>query len=593
MRRLPQPAIRALVFAAVAGIVLALAISIGGGLTASVGPFSIRSHNPLRPVLLAAILLGLASAAGVPALARALIWHWDTLQRHAATAAAAAAVATIAAGVHWGAFVAGGSDSYCYLNQAELLARGTMHDYEPLAQDSSWPGNFWSFAPAGHMPFGQPVPGLVPICPAGYPLLMAGARHIGGRSAMFAITPLMGGLAVYLVFLLGRHLAGPIAGVAGAVLTASSPAFLYQLFQPMNDITAATLWIAAIVTAMRASTRGAASGVVAGMVTGAAIVVRPNLVPLAAVTGLGMMLLARDRRVTARLASGAAFAAAASTGLLIVFAVQNAMYGSPFKSGYGDLDQIFAASHIAPNLQRYLRWTVESHTIVIAAALTAPVALNRYGSSRSAAWLLAFAAVTLACYLPYVVFDAWWYTRFLLPGLLPACALLAGVLVAVVDRLPAALRFPSLTIAVAALVGLCVQFGADHDVFRIRALEWRFRSVGEFAATLPPDAAFITLHHSGSLRFYAARSTLGWADIDKGRFDDALAFLGRHGRKPYLVFEGWEEPQFRERFAGERLGQLDWPAAAEVDGVRIYDPDDYVRAARGETIKTIKVETPK
>ena len=142
--------------------------------------------------------------------------------------------------------MAGGSDSYCYLNQAELIARGTMRDYEPLAEDLSWPGNFWSFVPAGHMPFGQPVPALVPICPSGYPLIMAAARITAGRSAMFAVTPLMGGLAVYLMFLLGRHLAGPAAGLLGAALSAASPTFLIQLFQPMNDVTAAALWAAAL-----------------------------------------------------------------------------------------------------------------------------------------------------------------------------------------------------------------------------------------------------------------------------------------------------------------------------------------------------------
>ena len=153
-----------------------------------------------------------------PRRASALAWHWEVLRRYARAVALMLAFSTIAAGFHWGAFVAGGSDSYCYLNQAELIARGTMRDYEPLAEDLTWPGNFWSFVPAGHMPFGQPVPVLVPICPSGYPLIMAAARITAGRSAMFAITPLMGGLAVYLMFLLGRHLAGPRPGCsAGAV----------------------------------------------------------------------------------------------------------------------------------------------------------------------------------------------------------------------------------------------------------------------------------------------------------------------------------------------------------------------------------------
>ena len=401
MRPLSLPAVRALAFAAIACCAVAIAIAIGGGLSVQLGPLAVRSHNPLRPFFLAVVCLGLALSRGTAALSSALAWHWEVLQRYARPVALILAFTTIAAGFRWGAFVAGGSDSYCYLNQAELIARGTMRDYEPLAEDLTWPGNFWSFVPAGHMPFGQPVPVLVPICPSGYPLIMAAARITAGRSAMFAITPLMGGLAVYLMFLLGRHLAGPAAGLLGAALSAASPTFLIQLFQPMNDVTAAALWAAALVAAIFAGSRGtlpAAAG--AGLLTAAALVVRPNLLPLAAVTGIGVMLLPRDRTMSSRIACGAAFAAAAAVGPLVVLSVQNAMYGSPFRSGYGDLDKMFSAAHVRPNLERYLQWSAGSHTILIVLALAAPFALKRYGSGRTAWWLLCFAVATLACYLP-------------------------------------------------------------------------------------------------------------------------------------------------------------------------------------------------
>ena len=134
--------------------------------------------------------------------------------------------------------------------------------------------------------------------PAGYPLIMAAARVTAGRSAMFAVTPLMGGLAVYLMFLLGRHLAGPAAGLLAAALSAASPTFLIQLFQPMNDVTAAAVWAAALVAAISAGARGtplAAAG--AGLLTAAALVVRPNLAPLAAMTAAGVVVLARDRTI--------------------------------------------------------------------------------------------------------------------------------------------------------------------------------------------------------------------------------------------------------------------------------------------------------
>ena len=584
--------IRILALLATACCLAAAVVALTGGGTLQAGPVRLRSHDPLRPAFLALLFGAAAARRGTAALLDALAWPWTTLEKWGAAGAAMLGVLVVAAGVHWGAFVAGGSDSYCYLNQAELFARGAVHDYEPLAADLTWPGNLWSFVPAGHMPVGSPIPVLAPICPAGYPMIMALARTLGGREAMFWITPLMGGLTVWLMFALGRMLAGPAAGLLASVLAAVSPTFLYQLFQPMNDVTAAALWLAAIVAALRSHARGARGALIAGLLTAAALVVRPNLVPLAGIIGLAILLPGGERPMRERLPGGAAFAAAAAFGPLVVLLVQNAMYGSPFKSGYGDLGTLFSASHVLPNLQRYPRWVVETHTPLVLASLAAPF-LVRSPQSRQPAWLLGVAVVTLACYLPYVVFDAWWYTRFLLPGLLPLLALTACAAAAALVRLPIAARFPVAVIFTGAFATAQLQSAAEHDVFRLRELEWRFRAAGEFAATLPANAAFITLHQSGSIRFYARRSTLGWADLDKGRLDDALAFLRRHGRKPYLLFEPWEEPQFRERFAADRLGALAWPAAYEIDGVRIYDPDDYDRRQQGEMLRTQRIESPR
>jgi hypothetical protein len=57
-------------------------------------------------------------------------------------------------------------------------------------------------------------------------------------------------------------------------------------------------------------------------------------------------------------------------------------------------------------------------------------------NERTTVRLLAFAAATLACHLPDVVFDAWWYTRFLLPALLPWLALTGALIVAGITLLP-------------------------------------------------------------------------------------------------------------------------------------------------------------
>jgi hypothetical protein len=558
--------------------------------------------------VLSALLLVVACVGGRHAVAEALDWWWQAIERRAAAAAALVAVVTIAAGIAENTFVAGGSDSYCYLNQAELFLRARMHDFEPLATDSSWPGTLWSFVPAGHMPVAAQPGASAPICPAGYPLMLAVARAAFGRTAMFTIAPLLGGAAVFLAFVLGRRAAGPAAGLLGAVLTATSPTLLVQLVQPMNDVPAAALWCAALVFGSAAMRRqrpsshaetaaprarfdpAIRSAALSGLAAGAALMVRPNLVPLAAIAGVGAALLPPRRAFAERIRIAAAFGFAAVPGVIAVMAIQWAMYGSPLSSGYGDLSALFSAAHVLPNLQRYPRWLLEVHTPLLTAAFVSPFVVAR-DARRYAIWLLAFAAGTLACYLPYVVFDAWWYTRFLLPAVPPLLVLTAAVIVRGIRALPGAARAPAF---LAVCVGIAIVYlgiATRRDAFRAQDLERRFRSAGEYVATLPANAAIVTLHQSGSVRFYSGRSTAGWADVDPGRLDDALSFLRRHGRRPYLLLETWEEPEFKRRFAADRLGRLDWPPIAVIDTqVRVFDPEDFDRHRRGEPVATTVID---
>jgi len=496
-------------------------------------------------------------------------------------------------GVNWGTFAAGGSDSYCYLNQAELFGRGMVRDSEPMSVEPGWTGSPDAFVPVGHNP-SPDVPGsFVPMCPAGYPLLLAATRLTLGRDAMYWVTPVFGALAVWFAFVLGRSLGSPAGGILAAALTLTSPIFLYQVVQPMNDVVAAALWAAALSAATRAGgsdrTRFLSSGVLAGM----AVTIRPNLVPLVAAVALCAMAFAakRDRILsTTTLASLAVFGAAALPGVLVVMGVQDAMYGSPFRSGYGDLSALFSWHHVAPNLWQYARWTASAHTALIALAFAAPLALRN--RERESACLLFFALATLACYLPYVVFDAWWYQRFLLPGILPMLVLTAAVATSLVARLGATLRLVAFALLLFSIPLLYIHTAVDRSAFRLHDFEARFRNAGAYASRLPRESVFITASESGSIRFYTGRTSLVWLGIAPGKLGEALDFLRVRGRKPYLLIETGEERAFRERFASERLGGLEWPPIVEIDrAVRIYDPDDYERYMRGEFVKSERVMT--
>ena len=145
-------------------------------------------------------------------------------------------------------------------------------------------------------------------------------------------------------------------------------------------------------------------------------------------------------------------------------------------------DKMFAAAHVIPNAQRYGRWLIEAQTPAIAAALLSPWLLTGPRGRRYALWLMMFAAITFACYLPYVVFDAWWYTRFLLPATLPLLALTAAVIVTLIARALAPARLIVFGLLTTTLVAVSIRTAAARDVFIIRDLEWRFRSAGERVA---------------------------------------------------------------------------------------------------------------
>jgi len=279
----------------------------------------------------------------------------------------------------------------------------------------------------------------------------------------------------------------------------------------------------------------------------------------------------------------AIFAAASAPGCIAVALVQQMFYGSPLRSGYGSLDGLFALDHIGANAMRYATWMTESHTPIWLLALGAPFVLR---PRRLGTLLLSLVVVNVLCYLPYAVFNDWWYLRFLLPGI----AIVVVLTMAVIDALSRTLRARAAVIGVATVI-LCALFVREaraRNVFDLPRLEARYERAGRYVADhLPPNALVITSWESGSVRFYGHRKTLVWDVLDPAWLDRAIAYTRTRGLEPYLLFEGREEPGFRLRFAGSDVGKLDWPPAAEVAGqVRIYRPDDRARYLRGDATPT-------
>jgi len=488
-----------------------------------------------------------------------------------------------AVGLAWESFVAGGSDSYCYLHQARQWASGRLQVPEPLALEAPWPNAPLAFAPVGHVPSAT-VPGaIVPICPSGLSIIMAMFVAVGGIGAAALVVPLFGALLIWGTFLAGSRF-GARVGVASAALAASSPVFLYQLVQPMSDVPAAACWMLAVAAVTGTRRNGSALGALAAAT---AILIRPNLVPLA--VPLGAFLLWRpERRWRQRLQSIAIFGLCIAAACLAVVAIQRTYYGSALNSGYGTLAAIYRLDRVGPNAQRYFSWMSEVHTPVWMMAAAAPFLLPGALTRLFAGLVL----VNAACYLPYVVFDHWSYLRFLLPTLPLVVIMVIAAVDAICRRASPGLRqgfggqAAKAALALAALVlgVLWVREAEDRQAFRLQALEARFERGGIFVdQRLPRNALVITSAQSGSVRFYSGRKTLVWDQLDPARLDEAIGFVRSRGFEPYLLFERREEPLFRRRFSAQSaVGRLDWPPAAEVASlVRVYRPADRDRYLRG------------
>lgn len=552
----------------VAVVLMAVQISVGG---VRVQIFGVRasSHSFVRPLLIAlvaaAVVLWRSSrAATLSDLRRLDMW----LERGAPWIAALTAAAAMSIGVLWGTRAAGGSDSYCYIGQAVEFAAGRAILVEPLAREIGLPHADLLFAPVGFIP--SPRGGAVPMCAPGLSLLMALAWKAGGDTALHVVVPCLGALAVWCAFLLGRRLQDATTGACAALLLCISPVFLYQIVQPMSDVPAAALWSAALASVSRGGPSGQIGG---GIAASLALLIRPNLAPV-------IVPLAAFIFVTGRSAGLLRFLVTLIPACTLLAWLNHVRYGSPLRTGYGDLEGLFSLSHVLPNFQRYGQWILDSQTPLILLAFAAPLLVHSRDRARNGAWKafmwtgIAVVLAVLGCYLPYTVFDAWWYTRFLLPALPIALALTSASLVALASRTP--VRSILLLPMAAALASIYLSYARSHGAFWLRDFERRFITAGTYVArTLPDDAVMITGQQSGATRHYGRRPAALWDAVAPDALDETVAQLSKIGRTPYFLLEDGEESGFRERFKGERLGALDWPPAAvirEEVTVRLYDP---------------------
>jgi hypothetical protein len=251
---------------------------------------------------------------------------------------------------------------------------------------------------------------------------------------------------------LAMALAGGAAGLIAAVWLATMPIALFESIQPMSDVPVTAAWLACWwwiaktselpqlpPTTVNSLAETAKKGTVpflavfagiavsAGLAAALAVLIRPNLAPLAAILVLWRFWTQSFRAVIPMIVG-------ALPGCLFIAWLNNKLYGSPLASGYGSLSVLFSLSFVATNVERYGRWLVQSQTplaVIGIVALLWPVKSIWLTPERQyAARLLgAIVVVVWALYVIYIPFEAWWFLRFLLPAWPAMCLGSAALLV--------------------------------------------------------------------------------------------------------------------------------------------------------------------
>jgi hypothetical protein len=472
-------------------------------------------------------------------------------------------------GLIYGSHTVGVADSYGYVSQADLWLRGNLRIDQRFAKQAPWPLAEWTFAPLGYKPSPVDDREIVPTYSSGLSMLLAIAKLLGGQDAMFCVVPLCGGLLVLATYGLGLRLGSGWVGVIGAWLVATSPPALAHMLVTMTDVPVAAAWAAAFYILLGTNLSNAAG---AGLLSGAAILIRPNLAPLAAVLGTHYAFSMRDAKAR-RLAVGQllVFGMAALPGALAVAAINQHLFGSPLESGYGRLGDLFAWTRVAANLRNYLGWLVDAHTIVVLFGLAAIfVPLRRlWPGTRDRHVFIVIGTFVVALWIIYcawLIFDTWYFSRFLLSSW-PFMMLGVGAVAMALFRTGVPFIKPAVICSVIALGIVQIQFAANRGVFSYPWSERRNAVVAQLVRRVTePNSVIMSHNHSGSLRYYAGRMTLNYAWLDRKWLDGAVEWLGDNGVHTYALLEDSEIPEFRHRFAGARR-----LAALEQPPVGIYD----------------------
>jgi Dolichyl-phosphate-mannose-protein mannosyltransferase/Bacterial membrane protein YfhO len=462
--------------------------------------------------------------------------------------------------VKFAVYAVGGSDSSGYLRLARSLLRGDIVQRVTELDLLGLPDEFLrNFIPLGCDP-GSRAGTMTPPYSVGLPLLMAAGALIGGwEYGPFLVNPIAGALSLILIYLIGLELGLPRGfSIAGAIMLAASPTFVYLTLQPMSEAMAMFWSLVVIFGALRSRKRDGWA-LLAGAGFGMAFLTRQTSILL--LIPLLFTLRLKPKTILYFILGGLPTAA-------IFFEYNAAVFGHPLETGYGRIGlwQALRIGGFKERLDHYWYW-IKITMSPLPLLCWLAVAADRKVEWRNRLMLLSWFGAFFLFYCCYSVYDEWWHTGFLLPGypaLILGAVLIARDLPGLLRRLVsesnlARLKWVVLIVMVAVTLSHERRYSRKLDIFSVGAGEaWRPAACSWADKQLPSKSLIASMQMSGALKFYTDRPIFRWDAVTPGQWPEVKKHAAERGYQWYALLAPSEVEEAQKRLGGKwtKLGML-------------------------------------
>ena len=259
-------------------------------------------------------------------------------------------------------------------------------------------------------------------------------------------------------------------------------------------------------------------------------------------------------------------------GVIAVALINAQLYGSPLSSGYGHWSELFALSRVSTNLRLYLHVVRRvAHAPGVCGFFALFVPLRRLwpavGNRDVFIVMAGVVLVVWATYCAWLIFEDWWYQRFLLTSW-PFLMLGTGAVLVFAYRAGASFVRAAVVVTVVAL-GL-YQLDTAMSLGVVRQPRRPASFCGRREARATGDGAKQRNREPRPLRIHPLLRRPDddqfFGSVPDQSFDAVVDWLSAHGVRTYLALEEWELAEVRQRFGANRcMRVLDRPPVAVLE----------------------------